>query len=328
MLILIIIYVLLILGCVSSQNKTLSSKANVDLSKYNNIHLGWIDFKAEDWELYAYQDKESWENAIGRLNKKFQMQCKSYFVGKDVTASSNSENIPVKENILYIKFNNIHIDQFNYIVYTTIDFIDLSTNNTLLTIPDFPFYGKTVGFQNMLQSVLSEITILLKKELNIPDRKIVRVDYSSDSYGHFTKTVNANLSNYKNITIGWIDLSEDDWEFWGYGSKKLWAAVIKNFNEIFLKKCKEVMSSNNITGVIKNNSEPTSGKGLYVQFSNIEVVYNDYSLLCAIHFIDIETQKEIAQTPLIRFHQSNYGFERYLTGVLNLLSSQLNMELR
>jgi hypothetical protein len=325
------IFLLSLFGCVSAKNnpgnKTFSEAAGVDLSRYDNVYIGYLDLNADSWDVYNYEDKQSWVQAIEHLTATFQAQIKKNLATKNVLMQSNKEETPQGKSGLYIKFEKVFIDQFEYKLYATIDFIDLETNAKLYTVPHISFYGNEYGFENMLNATLIELAKFLKKELNIPDPKIVYVDPTDSSWRRRVHTGTFDLSHYKNITIGLIDLHEDDWALWRYGNKRAWADVIRYMNEAFFKKCKENMSLKNVTAPVDKNDSASGEPGLLVAFTDVEIEYESSSLTGIIHFIDTKSQAEVAKTPLLRFQKKDYGFERYLKNVLDLVASQIVLEL-
>ena len=51
------------------------------------------------------------------------------------------------------------------------------------------------------------------------------------------KETTVDLSGKKNIFVGWVDLSPDQWSLWGYSSKEEWTQVIADLNHDFQSSC-------------------------------------------------------------------------------------------
>ena len=119
-------------------------------------------------------------------------------------------------------------------------------------------------------------------------------------------TSSPNLSGYKNIYVGWLDLREDDWKIYGYASKNLWMTEIKRNNvnglQMYLK---EYLPGKKIIGAT-SKSDVFSGQGdLYLRFTfnKINQNYNGWGrgdeFLVDVAFIDGKTGKELYNASIV-----------------------------
>ncbi len=108
-----------------------------------------------------------------------------------------------------------------------------------------------------------------------------------------------NLSGYKSIYVGWLDLNEDEWKNCGYASKDIWVAEIKKLNvdglQLYLK---TELPEKNIVGAA-SKKDLYSGKGdLVLKFKVVELdtrigAFKDSSFSVNVDFIDGKSGKTL-----------------------------------
>jgi hypothetical protein len=158
-LILVSMLALCLLGCRNLFKESPYSPVNVDFSKYNDIHVDWVDLIERDWRAHGYNTEEEWKNDIEYVNLSFQKYLQEYYlIDKKLTFSDkkNFTNYPTQG--LLIKFGNVFIDYGHYQLYLSIKFVDLETNQTLLDIERRAYFGNQWGFTGFLNYALYEVS--------------------------------------------------------------------------------------------------------------------------------------------------------------------------
>ena len=169
----VVIALFMVIFLVSCQRyKNYFTPIEVNLNKYQNIHIQWVDFREKDWRVHGYQNIEDWKNDIEYLNQTFQYNLESYWlVGKKVTFSKKIDSKDYPKDGLLITFDDIYIDYNHYNLYLSIKFIDISTNKLLLEIYRDKYFGNSYGFTGYLSCSLDNISqriswIILQKKMS------------------------------------------------------------------------------------------------------------------------------------------------------------------
>ena len=112
-------------------------------------------------------------------------------------------------------------------------------------------------------------------------------------------TESPRLKKYKIIYVGWLQLREDDWKNYGYGSKRQWINAIKKHNISGLQTyLKEQLTGRKIYGA-KSQKDVYRGTGaLYMKFSFDKLDATDNlssidTLYVTAVFIDGKTKKAV-----------------------------------
>jgi len=138
----------------------LDKETTPDMSKMNNICVGWVDLGADDWGAHGYTTKTDWTNIIESLNASFISNLKAtYLPGKTIIAAKGPEdNKPTGCDVI-IRFSDVHIDYNEYHLILSIHFFDPKTNTEIGTIPVRPYYGNDWGLRGYLNETLKEIGV-------------------------------------------------------------------------------------------------------------------------------------------------------------------------
>lgn len=92
------------------------------------------------------------------------------------------------------------------------------------------------------------------------------------SKNNTTKETTIDLSSKKNVFVGWVDLSPDQWSLWGYGSKDEWTQVINDLNHDFQSSCQgQYLAGRKVTAAKDSSDESLGGNDLYIKFSDVNI---------------------------------------------------------
>jgi hypothetical protein len=143
-----------------------------------------------------------------------------------------------------------------------------------------------------------------------------------------TKETPIDLSAKKNIFLGWVNLSPDQWSLWGYASKEEWSDVIKEPNLDFQSSCQgQYLAGRKVSGAKDSSDENASGSDLYIKFSDVSIDHAYYGIRLSIHFIDPQTNTEIASVPSRLYYEKRwFKFQLYMRGALDEVSKKLEAE--
>jgi hypothetical protein len=143
------------------------------------------------------------------------------------------------------------------------------------------------------------------------------------------KETTVDMSARKIIFLGWVGLSPDGWSLWGYHNKEEWMSVIADLNHDFQSSCKGQYLAGRTVIVAKDaNDENAAGSDLYIKFSDINIDHNYYGIRLSIHFIDPETNTEIAAIPSRLYYEKRwFKFQLYMRGALDEVGTKLQVEI-
>ena len=166
-----LVIVVLIFGC--QRYKNYFTPVEVDLNRYSNIHIQWIDFAEKNWRVHGYDKIDDWKKDIEHLNRIFQENLENYWLaGKDVTFSKDKDSTNYPKDGLLVAFDDVYIDYDHYYLYLSIKFIDLSSNKLLMEIKRKGYFGNSYGFIGYLTCSLDNVSqritwvIMQKKKRN------------------------------------------------------------------------------------------------------------------------------------------------------------------
>jgi hypothetical protein len=148
------------------------------------------------------------------------------------------------------------------------------------------------------------------------------------SKSNTTKETTVDLSAKKNIFLGWVDLSPDQWSLWGYENKDEWTQVIKDLNHDFQSSCQgQYLAGRKLTAARDSGDENVNGKDLYIKFSDVSIDHSYYGIRLSIHFIDPDTNAEIASVPSRLYYEKRwFKFQLYMRGALDEVGKKLGTE--
>lgn len=143
-----------------------------------------------------------------------------------------------------------------------------------------------------------------------------------------TKETAVDLSTKKNIFLGWVDLSPDQWSLWGYENKQDWVQVIEDLNKDFQSSCQgQYLAGRTVTFAKDRNEEDASASDLYIKFSDVAIDHSYYGIRLSIHFIDPHTNTEIASVPSRLYYEKRwFKFQLYMRGALDEVGKKLQAE--
>ena len=105
------------------------------------------------------------------------------------------------------------------------------------------------------------------------------------------------LSNMKNIFLGWVDLGSASYKDLGYATREDWESVIKEENTGFQEYFQTKLSANHTIVLAKNKDDvDTAGNDLYVKFVDVSVDHG-YKLHITVQLIDLKTNAVITTIP-------------------------------
>jgi hypothetical protein len=144
---------------------------------------------------------------------------------------------------------------------------------------------------------------------------------------YLTKESTVDMKNMNHIFIGWVDMNPDEWALHHYKDKAEWADVIGSLNASFLRSLQVTyLPGRTITGAKDKGDENAAGNDLYIKFSDVQVDYDHYHLILAIHFIDPKTNQEIASIPVRPYYGNDWGLANYLKSALDEVGTKLQVE--
>ncbi len=137
-----------------------------------------------------------------------------------------------------------------------------------------------------------------------------------------------NLSKYKSVFIGWIDLNEKDWERFNYEKKEYWTRDAKRVVFNFLRNCEYKIPDKEIRIAKDEHDADFGDASLFVQFSDAFIDYSNSCLFISIRFIDTSTHTELFLLKKGRFDGNSPGFVNSLVAatdeIVLYLSSALS----
>ena len=144
---------------------------------------------------------------------------------------------------------------------------------------------------------------------------------------YLNKESTVDMTNMSHIFVGWVDLGADDWARHDYTTKTEWTDVIGFENAAFLGDLQATyLRGRTITAAKDSADENAAGSDLYIKFSDVQVDYNNYHLILAIHFIDPKTNTEIATIPVRPYYGNDWGLKNYLKAALDEVATKLQVE--
>lgn len=137
-------------------------------ANYKNIIIGWVDMHPENFALYKYSSKNDWAKAISRLNNAFHFLCGYEIKGWEITGALSDTDKSFPDEGLFIRFSDVRVDYNDYIVYLTIEFVDLKSEQVLYKIPNTGYKGKIWGFENFVTLSLKQVAAAIEDGLLKP----------------------------------------------------------------------------------------------------------------------------------------------------------------
>ncbi len=141
------------------------------------------------------------------------------------------------------------------------------------------------------------------------------------------KETTVNMTAAKNIFIGWVGISPDDWEALGYADKQSWVDVIDQSNEAFQESCRKALVRRQITGAKGETDKKAEGQELHIRFSDVRFDTGSYRLFLSIHFVDPRSGSELASIPLRSYRGGHFSVDNCLRGALEKVSEKVQQEI-
>ena len=142
------------------------------------------------------------------------------------------------------------------------------------------------------------------------------------------KETAVDMTAGKNIFIGWVGISSDDWTTLGYADKQPWVAAIDRSNQAFQQLCRKALVGRQITGAKGESDENADGQELKVKFSDVRFDTNSYRLDLSIHFTDPRSGSEVASLPLRSYRGGHFSVDNCMRGALEKLADKLKDEMK
>ncbi len=144
---------------------------------------------------------------------------------------------------------------------------------------------------------------------------------------YLKKESTVDMKNMNHIFLGWVDLGDEDWGRHGYTAKSDWIDVINSLNASFSRGVQtKYLPGRTVTVAKDKGDEIAAGNDLYIKFSDVQVDYDNYHLILAIHFIDPKTNQEIATIPVRPYYGNDWGLVNYLRAALDEVGVKLQVE--
>jgi hypothetical protein len=136
----------------------------------DRVFVGWV---ALDPELYfdlGYSRAE-WEDVILHENLKFQENLKRQCSRRTVAGAKDAKDQNTAGNDLHIKFSDVSFSS-KYVLYLSVQFIDLKTNTVVAVVDYDHYYGSLCGLERCLEKELDQVNQELQEQLSCkPARK-------------------------------------------------------------------------------------------------------------------------------------------------------------
>jgi hypothetical protein len=145
---------------------------------------------------------------------------------------------------------------------------------------------------------------------------------------YLTKESAADMTGMNRVYLGWIDMVPDDWAIHKYSDKTEWASQINILNNYLQRMCQtKYLPGRTVTGSKEKGDENPGDSDLYIKFSDVRIVYDDYYLYVSLHFIDPKTNSEIGTIPVRAYYGNDWGFENYLRAALDEVGVKIQVEI-
>jgi hypothetical protein len=142
------------------------------------------------------------------------------------------------------------------------------------------------------------------------------------------KETPASLATAKNIFVGWVDISLDDWTALGYEDKRSWSDVIDRNNQAFQHTCQTKLASYQIKGAKDRSDEKVTGLDLFIKFSDVRFDVDSYRLYASVHFIDPTSGSELALIPVQTYRGGHFSVDNCMRGALETLADKLKDQMK
>jgi len=147
-------------------------------------------------------------------------------------------------------------------------------------------------------------------------------------YAGQKKETPASLATAKNIFVGWVDISLDDWTALGYEDKQSWSDVIDRNNQAFQHTCQTKLATYQIKGAKNRSDENVAGLDLFIKFSDVKFDVDSYRLYASVHFMDPASGSELASIPVQAYRGGHFSVDNCMRGALEKLADKLKDEMK
>lgn len=148
-----------------------------------------------------------------------------------------------------------------------------------------------------------------------------------------------SLGEYKKIHMDWLDLKENDWEVYGYGSMQEWKQEIHDMNVLGLHKyIKEFLPRKEYSFATSVSDENAKDMELQIKFSDCGIVNyqqvpfrpGHVDLSVTVHFIDTKTNREIYSVAVTTYGYNKWGmnFEERLNSAVYYLAEFIALKFK
>jgi len=108
-----------------------------------------------------------------------------------------------------------------------------------------------------------------------------------------------DLSKYKTVFVGWIDMGSSNWKEMGYNNESDWARQIREINvDVFLPAVKQALGNKNLVLAKTLNERPAGDLAVVFSKTSIERRWNGFSggydyIHTTVDFIDLRNKKNV-----------------------------------
>ncbi|MFH0976955.1 MAG: hypothetical protein V1874_14325 [Spirochaetota bacterium] len=122
-------------GCMQKYSIVKEQNSIPQLSKYNNIYVGWLDLEESRWEIYRYESIEKWKEVIYEMNVLgLQKHLKSMLRKKTITGDATNSKIFPSSGELFIKCNFEEIGPSATYLLVNLQFYEIPGKNEIYNV--------------------------------------------------------------------------------------------------------------------------------------------------------------------------------------------------
>lgn len=144
---------------------------------------------------------------------------------------------------------------------------------------------------------------------------------------YLSKESSVDMSNMQRVFVGWVDLEPDAWALYDFHSRAEWVEVIGSLNADLVRGLQVTyLHGRTITPAKDKADENASGNDLYIKFSDVRIDYDNEHLILSIHFIDPQTNAEVAVIPARPYYGDGHNVPEYLKAALDEVGTKLQVE--
>ena len=134
---------------------------------YNDVYIGWLDYEEDNWKKFGYESQHQWTVVVNEMNVKgLAIWLKEWMAGKNVDhAKKRDYEEPSKG--LYVKFSDCVLWDYGAYAEVTLEYIDVSTKETLYKSRIGISAAQGWNFENSLNNLTYNIALYINSQINI-----------------------------------------------------------------------------------------------------------------------------------------------------------------